>query len=58
MIGPVVLFSLLIAVLWAWSVFTHPQMRCSRCTGAAAYPGAVAHTHERHLPQMRWDRHA
>jgi len=41
MIGPVVLFSLLIAVLWAWSLFTHPQMRCSRCTGSAAYLGPL-----------------
>jgi hypothetical protein len=35
MTGPVVFFSLLIAALWAWSLFTRPQMRCTRCTGAA-----------------------
>ena len=35
MVGPMVLFSLLIAVLWAGSLFTHPQVRCTGCTGAA-----------------------
>ena len=35
MYGPAMLFSLLIAVSWAWSLFTHPQTRCTRCTGAA-----------------------
>jgi hypothetical protein len=37
MAGPVMLFSLLIAVLWAWSLFTHPQTRCTRCTSAAPH---------------------
>ena len=31
------LFSLLIAVLWAWSPFTHPPTRCTRCTSAAPH---------------------
>jgi hypothetical protein len=35
--GPVMLFSLLIAVLWAWSLFTHPQTRCTRCTSTAPH---------------------
>jgi hypothetical protein len=37
MAGPVILFSLLIAALWAWSLFTHPETRCTRCTGAAPH---------------------
>jgi hypothetical protein len=37
MYGPVMLFSLLIAVSWAWSLFPHPQTRCTRCTGAAPH---------------------
>jgi len=37
MAGPVMLFSLLIAVLWAWSLFTHPLTRCTRCTSAAPH---------------------
>ena len=41
MVGPVVLFSLLIAVLWAWSLFTHPHMRCARCTGAVPHLGPL-----------------
>ena len=51
MAGPVVLFSLLIAVLWAWSLFTHPQMRCTRCTSAAPHLGPVAHTRKRTCPK-------
>jgi hypothetical protein len=39
MSGPVVFFSLLIAALWVWSLFTRPQMRCTRCTGVAPHLG-------------------
>jgi hypothetical protein len=39
--GPVVFFSMLIAALWVWSLFTRPQMRCTRCTGAAPRLGRL-----------------
>jgi len=40
MIAPVVVFSLVIAVLWAWSLFFHPQARCARCTGGTPHFGS------------------
>jgi hypothetical protein len=41
MSGPVVFFPLLIAALWVWSLFIHPQIRCTRCTGAAPRRGLL-----------------
>ena len=40
MIAPVVVFSLVIAALWAWSLFFHPQTRCARCTGGTPHFGS------------------
>jgi hypothetical protein len=40
MIAPVVVFSLVIAALWAWSLFSHPQTRCARCTGGTPHFGS------------------
>jgi hypothetical protein len=44
------LFSLLIAVLWAWSLFTHPADAMHPMHKRGAAPPAVAHTYKRHLP--------
>ena len=35
MSAPAVLFFSLIAVLWVWSLFLHPQAACTRCQRAA-----------------------
>ena len=40
MIGPVVVFSLVISALWAGSLFFHPQARCTRCTGGTPHFGS------------------
>jgi len=58
MAGPVMLFSLLIAVLWAWSPFTHPPTRCTRCTSAAPHLRPWHTRTSGTCPQMRRNRDA
>ena len=48
MTGPIVLFSILIAGLWAWSLFTHPQVRCTRCTSPHLGPLRIPSSHPCH----------
>jgi hypothetical protein len=58
MADPVMLFSLLIAVSWAWSLFTPPADAMHQVHRRGAAPPALARTHKRHLPQIRWNRDA
>jgi hypothetical protein len=40
MIGPIAVFSLVSAALWAGSLFYRPQARCTRCTGGTPHFGS------------------
>jgi len=40
MSGPVVVFSIVIAAVWVWSLFFDPQARCTRCTGGRLHFGS------------------